>query len=207
MNSRVLIAAFLLTQLLATAVARADENIYFKGRLVQDKRDGITIAGDKDKGLIAITSLRFHYSLVLPYAEDWVFTLEGGSLLKGHSGLINLTLSADRNDETPEQYLKTHKRLLLANPAVKGVEKMEMVAYKEEPVLREIQDGEAASGDKKFRGVRVYHFFTAKRWKRDLFLLHLSKVVPPKETFNEKQYLGLVTMGFGVDFMREGKKK
>ena len=59
------------------------------------------------------------------------------------------------------------------------------------------------SGDQSFRGVKIYHFFTAKRWKQDLFTLHLSKVVAHGETFNEKQYLGLVTMGFNVDFMRE----
>ena len=67
------IAAFVAVPLLLAAVAGADDNIRFTGGMVQDKRDGITIVGEKDKGLIAVTSQHFRYSLVLPYAEYWTF--------------------------------------------------------------------------------------------------------------------------------------
>jgi hypothetical protein len=82
---------------------------------------------------------------------------------------------------------------------------MELIDYKGEPVLREVQDAAAASGDRSFQGVKIYHFFTAKRWNQDLFALHLSKVVEPGEAFNEKKYLAFATAGFNVDFMREKK--
>ena len=65
------IAAFVAVPLLLAA--GADDNIRFTGGMVQDKRDGITIVGEKDKGLIAVTSLHFRYSFVLPYAEYWTF--------------------------------------------------------------------------------------------------------------------------------------
>ncbi len=204
--SKAFTVLFLIILFTATT-ASADENIYFKGKLVQDKRDGITITGEKEQGLIAITSLHFHYALILPYAEDWVFTLAEDSLLKGRSGRVNLTLSAEKSSETPEQHLKQRRKELLENKAVKGVEKMEIVEFKGMPVLREVQDGAAASGDRSFHGVKMYHFFAAKRWKEDLFVIHLSRVVAPGETFNEKQYLGMVTAGFNMDFMREGKEK
>jgi hypothetical protein len=48
--------------------------IRFTGATVHDKHDGITIVGDKDHGIVAITSMSYHYGLVLPYAKDWVFT-------------------------------------------------------------------------------------------------------------------------------------
>lgn len=193
----------IVSALFLAACAPATGTISFTGLTVRDERDGITIAGDEEKGLIAITSMSHHYGLVLPYAEDWLFTLEEGCLLKGNSGRINLTLTAERRQETPEQHLKALQKELLANPAAKGVEKADVIEYKGEPVLREIQDGAAVSGDKSFRGVKIYHFFATKRWKQDLFVLHLSKVVANGETFNEKKYLGMVTAGFSMDFMRK----
>jgi hypothetical protein len=199
-------AAFVAVLLLVTA-AEAAEKIRFTGSMVQDKRDGITIIGEKDSGLIAVTSLHFHYALMLPYAEDWTFTLEQGSLLRGNAGPVNLTLSAERNDETPGQHLERHKKDILSNPAAKGIGKIEVVTFKNEPVLWEVQDGEAASGDKAFRGVKIHHFFTAKRWEKDLYVLHLSKVVGPRDTLDEKLFLNMVTKGFNVDFMREKEKK
>jgi len=209
MNTRSLstaFAAFAGVLLLAMAAGSA-ETIRFTGSMVQDKRDGITIVGEKDSGLIAVTSLRFHYALMLPYAEDWTFTREQGSLLRGTAGPVNLTLSAERNNETPARHLERHKKDILSNPAAKGIGRIEVVTFKDEPVLREVQDGEAASGDARFRGVKVHHFFAAKRWEKDLYVLHLSKVVGPGDRLDEKLFLNMVTKGFNVDFMRENGKK
>lgn len=170
-----------------------------------NKRDGITIIGDKDKKFIALTSLRHHYALVLPYTEDWVFTNGTDSLLRGNAGVINLTLTVEKTVETPQQHLETHRQAIRANPANKGIEKLEMITFKGEPVLTEIQDGAAASGNRTFQGVQVHHFFAAKNWKGALYVLHLSQVVSPKDqkSFDESMLLSMVTRGFSVDFMRE----
>jgi hypothetical protein len=197
----------LLPVLLLAACAPTTRTISFTGLTARDEQDGIMITGDEEKGIIALANQSMHYGLVLPYAEDWVFTLEEGSLLKGRSGRINLRLTAERNQKTPEQYLKDRKKEFLANPRVKGVEKLDVILYKGEPVLREVQDGATASGDQALRGVKIYHFFTAKRWEQDLFVLHLSRAIALGETFKEKQYLGMVTAGFNVEFMREKKGK
>ena len=185
--------------------AGAERKLSFTGKLVEEKKDGITIVGEKDKGLLAITSARFHYALILPYAENWVFTLGDSDLLKGNAGLVNLTLSAFNTDMTPGQYLEGQKKGLREPGRVKGLEKIEVMQFKNEPVLRNVVDAEIASGSEGFRGVKMINFFTAKRWGKVLYVLHLSRVLPPKDrkTFNEKMFLNMATAGFHVDFMRD----
>jgi hypothetical protein len=193
----------------ACAAASADETIYFRGKSFQDKRDGIQVirpespAGDE---FFTISSSRFHYFLVLPYADEWKFTLDDTSMLRGTSGAFNVTLSAREGEETPEQVLKKHKSYILSNPNIKGIKEIDIIEQGGVFVLRDTQDAEALSGLKDLRGVEVRHFFVAKKWKKELFLLHLSKRVSLGEAFPEPKYLFMLTDGFRVDFMREGEQ-
>ncbi len=190
--------------------AAAGEKLSFKGKMVQSDREGITIMGEKDDGLLIVTNLKYHYALMLPYAEDWVFTTGNPELLKGNAGLVNLTLWVKKSGKTPTQYLETHKKWLMEPGRTKGLETIEIITHKNQPVLRDIVDGEKAAGSGNFRGVKIVNFFSAKKWGKYIYVLHLSRVVPPEEkkSFDEKKFLNMITAGFHVDFMRdEGKKE
>jgi hypothetical protein len=193
---------------LLCTVARAGSEYRFKGETIEDHRDGFTVVGKKDDGLLAVASNQLHYILMLPFAEDWTFTTGEPALLKGNSGLTNLTLSVEACAETPEQHLRTLQAALAKSGDLKGVEKSEVVTFRDEPVLRVVMDGEVASGKHELHGVKMVHFYTAKRWGRVVYVLHLSRVIPAKEVsaFDEKPLLSFVTLGFRVDFMREEGK-
>lgn len=204
-----LLLVVMLVALHAAQAVGAERTLRFTGKTVQEEAGGITILGRKDRGLLAVTSTRFHYALILPYAENWVFTLDDSSLLRGNSGLVNLTLSAFETDKKPAQFLEGYKKRLEQSERVKGVEKSEIITVNNEPVFRNVVDGEIVGGSAEFRGVKIVHFFGAKRRDSVIYLLHLSRVVPPKEreSFKEKTFLDMVTAGFQVDFMKdEGAK-
>lgn len=198
--TRTLLAAAVLSLLCGSALA--GEEYRFHGEPVQDASSGLTILGAKERGLVAVTSARHHYSLVLPYGEDWSFSVEEGALLKGRSGLLNVTLSEETADGSPDRTLAGVKERLSEPGRVKGLEKMELTAFKKEPVLRSVVDAHAATGSDEFRGVKLFHVFGAKRAGKGAYLLHLSRVVPAAEAaaFDVKPLLSLVTTGFRVDF-------
>jgi hypothetical protein len=194
---------------LLCAHAGAGEPHRFKGKMVQDGKTGLTIMGEQKDGIVIVTSLRHHYSLVLPWGVDWTLTEDDGALLKGSAGLVNLTLSAEESDESPERQLQGVKARLAEPGRVKGLEKLELITHRKEPVLRNVVDGEKASGSRDFRGVKVLNLFAAKRWGKVAYLLHLSRVIPSREaaSFEEKALLNYATAGFQVDFMRDEAKR
>jgi hypothetical protein len=194
---------------LLCAHAGAGEPHHFKGKMVQDGKTGLTVMGEKKDGIVIVTSLRYHYSLVLPWGADWTLTEDDGALLKGNAGLVNLTLSAEESDESPERQLQGVKARLAEPGRVKGLEKIELITHRKEPVLRNVVDGEKASGSRDFRGVKVLNLFAAKRWGKVAYLLHLSRVIPSGEaaSFDEKALLNYATVGFQVDFMRDEARR
>jgi hypothetical protein len=201
-----LLAAAALTLLCGSALA--GQEVRFHGEPIQDAPSGLTVLGAKERGLVAVTSARHHYSLVLPYGEDWTFSVDEGALLKGSSGLLNVTLSEETADGSPERTLLGVKERLSEPGRVKGLEEVELTAFKKEPVLRTVVDARAATGADEFRGVKLFHVFGAKRSGKGAYLLHLSRVVPAAEAaaFDVKPLLSLVTTGFRVDFQQGDAK-
>lgn len=197
---------WLLLALFAGSQSEAAETLYFKGKSFQDSRDGITVIRSEEAPFITISSSRFHYFLVLPYADEWNFVLDEKSMLRGTSGRVNVTLFGGQSAQTPVEALERHRSRLLANKSTKGVEKIELIHFGGEPLLRQTQDAEAATGSSEHRGAKIYQFFAARKWKDELFLLHLSTLVAPGEQDAqlEEKYSFMVAKGFRVDFMREG---
>ena len=192
---------------LLCTVAVADPELRFSGKTVQDPKTGLTILGEEKDRAIAVTSLRDHYSLILPWTEDWRFTVGRSPLLKGASGLVNLTLSVEECDETARQHLETVQRQLAESGRLKGVEKSEIVTFRKEPVLLIVLDAAAASGSAEFKGVKMIHLHAAERVGRLVYVLHLSSVIPAEvaASFDEKPLLNFATLGFRADFMRDEK--
>ena len=179
-----------------------EKALRFKGELVTDEALGITVDADPAKTLVVVLSPRHRYGLVLPFAEDWEFFQEGQALLRGHSGLVNLTLAAFETDEKPEAHLQEKRKLLEAPPAGKGITRMEMVSFKGQQVLRNEVDGGSFSSE--FRGVTIVHYFVAKAAQGVLYELHLSVVVDPKKraAFDDKAWLQYAVVGFNVGDLR-----
>lgn len=205
MTPKLLAAAALLV--LGTP-AHAGQEVRFSGEMVQDSKTGFTVLGEKKDGIIAVTSAAHHYSLALPWTEDWAFTQGEAPLLKGASGLYNLTLSVEECDESAEQHLKTVQARLAESGRMKGVEKSELVSFKKEPVLRILVDAATASGKREFQGVKMIHLHSAERVGRLVYVLHLSRVIPAEEvaSFDDRRMLSFATVGFRSDFMREGAR-
>lgn len=205
----------MIRQLLAAAalaslctVARADQEQRFTGDMIQDERSGWTVVGEKKDGIVAVTSAQHHYSLLLPWTDDWSFTQGESPLLKGTSGLVNVTLSVEESDEPPARYLRALQARLTGSGRMKGVEKSELLEHRKEPVLRMMVDAAAASGSEEFRGVKLIHLHAAERVGGVVYVLHLSRVIPADEarTFDDKLLLSFATVGFRADFMREERK-
>ncbi len=185
--------------LLAPSAGIAKEKtVRFKGAFVADDELGISVAPDGQKKLVAVLSPRYRYGLVLPYSAEWEFFREGEALLRGHSGLWNLTLAAWQMDEKPEDHLAEKKKLLETTPAGKGITKMEVVSWKGQQVLRNEVDGGAF--DESYRGVTVVHYFSMKSAKGVLYELHLSVVVDPKkkDAFVDADWMNYAALGFRV---------
>lgn len=196
---RKIVLAALAALVLVPALATAKEKVVrFRGAYVVDEDLGISVAGDEKEKLVAVLSPRYRYGLVLPYAKDWEFSREEHALLRGHSGLWNLTLAAWKTDEKPEDHLAEKKKLLETTPAGKGVKKLEVVPWKGARVLRDEVDGGAF--DPKFKGVTVVHYFATKAAKGVLYELHLSVVVDPKhrDAFVDRDWMNYAAVGFRV---------
>ena len=185
----------------AAGAAAGERTVRFTGEDLSDEHLGILVGGDDDRKHVAVLSPRFHYGMTLPYGE-WEFSRTEDSLLTGHSGLVNLTLQGFRSDETPEAHLAARRKRLETTPAGKGIRKMAIVSSGGQKVLRNEVDAGAFA--KEFEGATIVHYFAAKAWKNELFVLHLSVVVPPggRKDFEDERYLGYLTRGFRVDFDR-----
>lgn len=201
--------AVVVALLCASASASGGREHRFTGKMIQYGETGLTVMGEEKEKIIVVSSLRHHYSLVLPYGVDWVVSEDDDPLLKGNSGLVNVTLSAEETDESPERHLQGVKARLSEPGRIKGLEKLELVTYRKEPVLRNVVDGEKASGSREFRGVKILNVFTAKRWGKVVYLLHLSRVIPAADaaSTDEKPFMNFATVGFQVDFMRDNPKR
>jgi len=205
----------MIRRLLATAalaslctVARAGQQFRFHGEMIQDDRTGLTVIGEEKDRIVAVTSARHHYSLVLPWTEDWRFDVADAPLLKGTSGLLNLTLSVEECDESAKSHLRTLQARLAEGGRLKGVEKSEIISHRGEPVLRLVIDAAAASGKREFRGVKMVHLHAAERVGRLVYVLHLSRVIPADEAaqFDGRPLLSFATVGFRADFLRAGER-
>jgi len=187
--------------LVAASAAAGERSVRFTGKDLADDRLGILVGGTDAKDLVAVVSPRFHYGLILPWG-DWEFSRTEDSLLTGHSGLVNLTLEGFRSSETPEATLAARRKWLETTPAGRGIRRMELVSFEGQKVLRNEVDGGAFA--KELAGATVVHYFAARAWKDDLFVLHLSVVVPPgkEKAFDDERYLRYVAVGFRADFDR-----
>jgi hypothetical protein len=204
MNQKLVAAATLAA---LCAVARAGEH-RFTGETIQDGGTGFAVVGEKKDGIVSVTSARHHYSLLLPWATDWTFTEDDSALLKGTSGMVTLTLSEEESEATPERHLRTLQSRLSGSGRLKGVEKSEIVTFKREPILRILVDAEGASGRPEFRGMKLLHLHSAKRFGKLVYVLHLALVIPADEAkgYDDKLLRSLATVGFRADYLRDSAR-
>jgi hypothetical protein len=192
------LAGLAVLALLPGVGAGKDRPLRFRGEFAVDEKLGIAVNASDDKRAIIVLSEPYGYSVILPYAEDWEFFREKGALIRGHSGLVNLTVAAYETKEKPEALLAERKRQLETTKAGTGIKRMEIVSFKGRQVLRNEVDGGAFAPE--FRGTTVVHYFGAKGEKGVVYELHLSVVVDPKkrERFDDRAWLQYVALGFNA---------
>ncbi|NIS48445.1 MAG: hypothetical protein GWN61_21500 [candidate division Zixibacteria bacterium] len=193
--------------ILLQACATTTGSIRFKGETVQDQKTGFTVYADEETkkyNTLAVSSLKYHYFVILPYSEQWVFHEDERFCLLGNADLINFSLEIIKSDQSPKDFLSWHLGELKKPGAVPGLEKAEMKQYRDQWIMKTVVDGEKATGGEAFKGVKHVNFFAVKSWENYLYRYHISRVLRPEEveSFDEKPYMDMATAGFKVDFER-----
>jgi hypothetical protein len=167
-----------------------------------DNAYGLTVMPDDEKTILAVTSSKYHYSLILPYTEQWSFDWSDAPKLTGNSGLYNLSVVIYQTDKSSREFLKEHKAWLEEPGRVPGLVKAEMLKHRGERVLRTVIDL-AKVGGGAFKGKTQHNYFNTRKHGDLVYYEHLSKIVEQKEApLFQKVALDCVTVGFSADFMR-----
>lgn len=180
-------------------------NVSFKGEALKERKSGINVTPDDARKIIAVTSSRNNYSLILPYSEEWLFTWREGYLLIGKAGNINADLLAVSSKDSPRQYLEDLRRKMTESDSLMGLESAEIIPHRGQYVLVAVMDGEEALVSERYNGLKHLNVFTVRKWRSSLYLLHLSISVPPDSASQQtrEQFLDFATAGFSVSYMRD----
>jgi hypothetical protein len=176
--------------------------IYFYGKKVFDAERQITIIPGGDKEAVVISNLPYHYALVLPYSEEWKFTEDDRGILKGQAGPVNLTLTIYQSELPASAILSKVEERVLSHSHVIPIDNAKLIKYPAQDVY--FAQNSAEKIDNVFKGVKMYNYFTVKKWKNIVYEYHLSRIFRPEELdrFDENKFLKFLTSGFVVDFAR-----
>jgi len=179
----------------------------FRGYDLIERETGINVTVGSGEEIIAVSNTRHHYSIILPYSDEWDFSWKEGYLLIGKSGSVNVVLRATVSDHSPEEHLWLLKETLEQPGAVPGLESAKMVLYRGEKVLVTIVDGARATDTEALDGVKHLNVFSVRKWKNLLYRLNLSVPYINGAGAAElrKEFLDYVTAGFSVSYMRDHK--
>jgi hypothetical protein len=198
--------AIALVLLLALA-ACSPNRIAYRGENLTERESGINVTSDADGNVIAVSSKRHHYSLVLPYSDKWDFSWKEGYLLIGSAGPVNVVLRATVTGDSPETHLKMLKGMLQRRGAVPGLESARMVKYRGDLVLVTVVDGAKATDSVALDGVKHLNVFSVRKWKNLLYRLNISTpfVKGKGERELRSEILDYATAGFSASYMRDHK--
>lgn len=197
---------FLVCMAVVAGYAAPPAEICYKGSEIFNPETGIYITGKGN--LLALSNGRLHYSLILPYSEDWVFNTEEACHLKGNSGPLNMDVQIlIETDLSPEEQITQLKEYLVSDKNPVTPSKIDLITHQGDVVLRTEVDG--AKINAVFQGVKHINFYCSKKSGGDLYKLHFSKVVRANRSdpVADEKMLDFVTAGFSVDFQREQEPK
>lgn len=186
-----------------TEDVKKTNQIRFTGEKVLDKATGLAVTADESGSVIAVTNSKYHYGLILPYSKEWVFDCDiEGHLLRGNSGLMNVTVDLTEYSGTPESYLEEHKDYLNEPGRVPGLVDSQIIPRNDFSVLKTKLDlGQVAEEQ---QGKVQLNYFIAKKWENELYMLHYSDIIEEAkiQDYNEEDIFNQLEF-FKVDFLRE----
>jgi hypothetical protein len=192
--------------LLALA-ACSPNRIAYRGENLTERESGINVTADADGNIIAVSSQRHHYSLVLPYSDKWDFSWKEGYLLIGSAGPVSVVLRATVTEDSPGSHLKMLREMLKRPGAVPGLESARLVKHRGDVVLVTVVDGARATDSEALDGVKHLNVFSVRKWKNLLYRLNISTPYVKGKGARElrSEILDYATAGFSSSYMRDHK--
>lgn len=194
-----------LISLLALSISGCGLNTAkFRGENLNEKHYGINVITTEHRDVLAVTSTKHFYSLILPYSDSWDFSWKEGFLLLGNSGSVHVTLSALISQETPSQHLRRLRDTQSAINAIEGLNSAEIVSHRGMDVLVSIVSGTATLDNGNYNNFQHLNLFTARKWKNALYRLHISTPLTDESRLADirKEFMDYATAGFSVSYMR-----
>jgi hypothetical protein len=180
----------------------ADAYGYTPGKPGVDAHAGVVVTSDAS-GPMRVGLVGARCAVTLPRAEWWLW--RDGETLRGHAGLLNLTVEGGPSDLAPRAALEGWRDRLRAQLG-DAIERAEITGGDDGLVLAVLTDVGRAGGGV-FAGVHQLALFAAKRRGPDLVLVHLSSVLPPgAPPPDEAAWLGYLTRGFVPDTASAGRR-
>lgn len=181
--------------------------IAFRGDNLTERESGINVTAGEDGDIIAVSSNRHHYSLVLPYSDGWDFSWKEGYLLTGSAGPVNVVLRATVSEDSPLEHLSLLRKMLKKPGAVPGLESARIVKHRGDMVLITVVDGAEAAGSEALNGVKHLNVFSVRKWKNLLYRLNISTPYVKGKGDSElrAEILDYATAGFSASYMRDHK--
>ncbi len=210
---RVPLAALVSVSLLAAgrAAATDDWTIRFDGKSLQDEKVGFYLLVPENRPELrelAVSSPRFGYFAMLPYARDWVFSGDAQHALKGTSSAGTVTIQVLASREDPERALAEEKKAREGPQGVPGLVRNEILKTPHGSVLRSETDAgkvaAQATGSTALAGARHVSYVVMRSRGGRLYRFHLSRAWPGEVPGAEDQrFIEYALRGFRADFPLE----
>jgi len=138
-------------------------SIYFKGDFVFDEKSGISIIPDENKEIIAITSLVYHYALILPFSNNWEINNNEKYVLIANNKSLNISLELTKNNgESSEKFLENLMKMYIDNKSKFGISKALIIDHKNDFILLLIVDIHLLDKKIKDKEVKQIIYFSTK---------------------------------------------
>ena len=180
------------------------KSIYFNGSFIFNEESGISVIPAKNDDIILITSLKYHYAVILPYAENWEITFDEKNVLLANNKIIYVTLELLKSDDkSSEQYLKKIMQDLLENKDKNYIIETEIFYHNNDHVLVTVVDTYSLMNDDKYKGIVQLNYYATKTYRDERFQLHMSFMQKKSkvELINIPMF-DYLTIGFNLDFAR-----
>jgi hypothetical protein len=186
--------------LVVAATVSASEPIRFHGQKITGADGDFQITPMGKNDAVVYVDLKRHFSVVLPYSEEWVFDRDSPDRVAAHAGTLNLSVEMFPNtSDNDRAYLESVASALLASKDVNGTTTAKVQDAAGQPVIGVIADAEIVTKDSRFRGIKQYSFIATRVSEGIRFKYHLSILdQEAKGTKSASSLLQYVVKGFMV---------
>ena len=186
--------------LVVAATASASGPIRFHGQMITGANGDFQITPMGKNDAVVYVDMKRHFSVVLPYSEEWVFDRDSPDRVTAHAGMLNLSVEMFPNTSASDRaYLEAVASSLLASKDVNGTVTAKIQDAAGQPVVAVLADAEIVTKDPRFRGIKHYSFFATRVMGGIRFKYHLSVVdQEAKITESANSLLRYVVRGFMV---------